>query len=63
MSEIHIGTGFVTLLTCIFVIAKIWGKIDWSWWWVFSPVWITAILMLVVLIIVVTILIIVMVFK
>ena len=28
----------VTLLTVIFVIAKITGAIDWSWFWVFSPV-------------------------
>jgi hypothetical protein len=40
MSDIQIGGGLVILLTCIFVIAKIWGKIDWSWWWVFSPLWI-----------------------
>jgi len=31
----------VTLLTIIFVIAKIWGKLDWSWWMVFSPIWIS----------------------
>lgn len=23
-----------------FFIAKIFDKIDWSWWWVFSPLWI-----------------------
>ena len=23
-----------------FFFAKIFGKIDWSWWWVFSPIWI-----------------------
>jgi hypothetical protein len=46
MSEIHIGGGLVTLLTCIFVVAKIWGKITWSWWWVFSPLWISAIVTL-----------------
>ena len=31
---------FGSLLTLIFVIAKIWGYIDWSWWWVFCPLWI-----------------------
>jgi hypothetical protein len=30
--------GFIPLLTLIFVIAKIAGYIDWSWWLVFSPV-------------------------
>ena len=23
-----------------FFFAKIYNKIDWSWWWVFSPLWI-----------------------
>ena len=30
------------LLTIVFFIAKIMDKIDWSWWWVFSPLWIPA---------------------
>lgn len=29
--------GFFSLLTLIFVIAKIFGYIDWSWWLVFTP--------------------------
>lgn len=33
------GTGFLTLLTLVFVAAKLWDKIDWSWWWVFAPIW------------------------
>jgi len=39
------GIGFVGLLTIVFVIAKIaqWGEVaTWSWWWVFSPVWLVA---------------------
>lgn len=27
----------LTLLTLLFVAAKLVGLIDWSWWWVFSP--------------------------
>ena len=27
--------------TLAFVILKLTGYIDWSWWWVISPVWIT----------------------
>jgi hypothetical protein len=46
------GPGLITLLTCIFVVAKLWGKIDWSWWWVFSPLWIGAIVTCFILIIV-----------
>jgi hypothetical protein len=29
-----------TVLTIVFVLLKAYGKIDWSWWWVFSPLWI-----------------------
>ena len=32
--------GLTGLLTVLFAAAKLWGKIDWSWWWVFSPLWI-----------------------
>lgn len=36
------GIGFVGLLTIAFIVLKLTGYIDWSWWWVFSPIWITA---------------------
>ena len=32
------GIGFVGLLTIVFVTLKLLDKIDWSWWWVLSPV-------------------------
>jgi hypothetical protein len=35
-----IGTGPLDLLTIAFVILKLCKVIDWSWWWVFSPLWI-----------------------
>lgn len=35
------GIGFLGLLTIVFIILKLIGKIDWSWWWVLSPLWIT----------------------
>lgn len=38
------GVGCTTLFTAIFVVLKLVGVIDWSWWWVFSPVWISIIL-------------------
>ena len=28
------------LIFLAFFFAKIFDKIDWSWWWVFSPLWI-----------------------
>jgi hypothetical protein len=36
------GIGFTGLLTIVFVTLKLLGKIDWSWWWVLSPIWIGA---------------------
>lgn len=35
------GIGFVGLLTIAFVVLKLTGHIDWSWFWVLSPIWIT----------------------
>lgn len=29
-----------TVLTILFVLLKVYDKIDWSWWWVFAPMWI-----------------------
>jgi len=34
------GIGFCGLLTILFIALKLIGKIDWSWWWVLSPIWI-----------------------
>lgn len=31
------GIGTLTVLTLIFVVLKLTGNIDWSWWWVLSP--------------------------
>lgn len=31
------GIGLVGVLTTIFVVLKLVGVIDWSWWWVLSP--------------------------
>lgn len=31
---------FSAVLTIIFVILKLTNHIDWSWWWVLSPMWI-----------------------
>jgi len=32
--------GFLQILTIVFIILKLIGKITWSWWWVLSPFWI-----------------------
>lgn len=36
------GIGFVGLLTIVFITLKLCGVIQWSWWWVLSPLWISA---------------------
>jgi len=36
------GIGFTGLLTIVFITLKLCNVITWSWWWVLSPVWITA---------------------
>jgi len=40
------GVGFVGLLTIVFIILKLIGQIDWSWWWVLSPIWISGMLIM-----------------
>ena len=45
------GVGFAGLLTVLFVGLKLTDYIDWSWWWVLSPIWISFLLVIVFLII------------
>lgn len=35
------GIGFTGLLTIAFIVLKLTHVIDWSWWWVLSPIWIS----------------------
>jgi len=46
------GIGFVGLLTILFIALKLTGYIAWSWWWVLSPLWISALFLVVVILIV-----------
>ena len=32
------GIGFMGLLQVVFITLKLIGHIDWSWWWVLSPI-------------------------
>lgn len=34
------GVGFFGLMFLIFMTLKLIGVINWSWWWVTSPLWI-----------------------
>lgn len=42
------GIGFVGFLTILFIGLKLTNHIAWSWWWVLSPLWISAIVLIVV---------------
>lgn len=46
--SIDINTSFVMALTVVFVVLKIMNVIAWSWWWVLSPLWISAVVVLVI---------------
>ena len=43
------GIGFTGLLTVAFIVLKLCGVIDWSWWWVLSPIWISISLVLIII--------------
>lgn len=45
------GIGFTGLLTIAFIVLKLTHVIDWSWWWVLSPVWISFVIFTVIVII------------
>lgn len=45
------GIGFVGVLTIVFIVLKLLGKINWSWVWVLSPIWISAALVILLLVI------------
>lgn len=46
------GIGFSGLLTVLFIGLKLTGHIDWTWWWVLSPLWISALIAIAFLIVV-----------
>lgn len=47
------GVGFLGLLTLVFITLKLTGNIDWSWWWILSPIWIPIALGLLIFLIVI----------
>ena len=51
------GISTTMVLFLIFLTLKLTGNIDWSWWWVTSPLWIPIILVVVILMIIVAIII------
>jgi hypothetical protein len=45
------GLSLATILFLIFLVLKLTNYIDWSWWWVTSPLWISAILVILIFLI------------
>ena len=45
------GVDLPTVLFIVFLILKLTNVIDWSWWWVTSPLWIGALIAIVGLIV------------
>lgn len=35
------GLGLSSVLLVVFIVLKLVGVINWSWWWVLSPLWIS----------------------
>ena len=42
------GIDFIDALTLLFITLKLIGVINWSWWWVLSPLLINAVLILII---------------
>ena len=40
------GISLTTLLLVVFIVLKLTNNIDWSWWWVTSPLWIPVLFVL-----------------
>lgn len=45
------GIGLGTILFVVFLVLKLCGVIDWSWWWVTAPIWIPVAFCLLIIII------------
>lgn len=35
------GVSMPMAIFLIFIVLRLTGNIEWSWWWVFSPIWVT----------------------
>ena len=46
------GIGILGTLFLVFLVLKLTGNIDWSWWWVTSPLWIPIALLTSVLVVI-----------
>jgi hypothetical protein len=53
--NINIGCAspLAVIVFLAFFFAKIYDKIDWSWWWVFSPLWIPLLFIIIITIVII----------
>ena len=49
--NIHFDFTFSLILTLVFIILKQANIINWAWYWIISPIWITLIISLIIFII------------
>lgn len=35
------GLNFLEVLSIVFIVLKLLKVINWSWWWVLSPIWVS----------------------
>lgn len=49
------GIGFFGLLTIVFIVLKLTHVINWSWWWVLSPIWISSIVAIILVVLIILI--------
>ena len=45
-----INSSILTILFVVFIVLKLTGNIDWSWWWVTSPLWLPVAIILTIII-------------
>lgn len=50
--ETKLTVGFSDILLLIFIVLKLCHVINWSWWWVLSPIWIGIIILITVVIVI-----------
>ena len=48
MKDKSSGLTVADLFLVVFVVLKLCGLINWSWWWVLSPIWINVIITIIV---------------
>lgn len=40
--------GILDALLIVFIVLKLCGVINWSWWWVLSPIWLPLVIILII---------------